>query len=209
MFCLYILCLEEHIFFFTDRLKLRFWSLCGCVENIDSGKKFCCGFKIKKSSVFHFSELFWREEMERKFHRQPTLSTKPAQNVSTVTLSPFITLKHVLCLPSHPSCDLFLSWLRRFEIRSKMLFKNRSIGLNFGKSQKNQKSNEKLILAGGFLPTFSFLVPRRLPASGGRAPQPQSGPKNPDWTCSSRKRSFPALRRPAATRTCSPEFPKN
>jgi hypothetical protein len=35
------------------RLKLRFLSLCGYVENVDSDKIFCCCFKMKNSSVFH------------------------------------------------------------------------------------------------------------------------------------------------------------
>jgi hypothetical protein len=78
--------------------------------------------------------------MERKF--RPTLSTKPARNLSTGTF--FNSLKHVLRTPAQPSFDMFLSWLRRFEFRAKNRIKNQSICLNFGKSQKHQKEKRKV-----------------------------------------------------------------
>jgi hypothetical protein len=39
LFCLYLLYLKEHRKIVTARSKLRFRSLCGYVENVNSGKK--------------------------------------------------------------------------------------------------------------------------------------------------------------------------
>jgi hypothetical protein len=59
LFCLYILRLKEHRKHVTARLKLRLWSLCEKVENVDSVKKNPLWLQKEKLSVFtFFNKLF-------------------------------------------------------------------------------------------------------------------------------------------------------
>jgi hypothetical protein len=173
LFCLYILCLKEHRKNITARLKLRFWSLCSHVINVNSAKNSAVASKWRNRPFFTFSEIFWRKEMENKFHLRPTFSTKPAQNLSTVTLSLFNSLKHVLCAPCQPSFDMFLSWLIRVEFRAKMRIKNPPICLNLGEKSKTS-IRKQLILASRASWTCSSPAPSDLQPEG-RGPRPQSG----------------------------------
>jgi hypothetical protein len=44
----------------TARLKLRFWSLCGYVKEVNSCQQYCRDIKMKKSDIFtFFDSIFW------------------------------------------------------------------------------------------------------------------------------------------------------
>jgi hypothetical protein len=149
--------------------------------------------KWKNRPFSSFSGLFWHAEIKRKFHRWATLSTKPAQNLSTVTF--FNSLKHVLCTLSQSSFDMFSSWLRQFEFRAKICIQNQLTCLNFREPQKRQKEKRKFLPAeplGRALPQPPGLVPpswdfRPAPR---RPPASRTCSATPEWTCSSQRWSF-------------------
>jgi hypothetical protein len=130
-----------------------------------------------------FSAIFWHKEMDKKSQSRLTLSTEPAQKLSTVTLSLFNSLKHVLPAPSQPSFNIFLSWLIRFEFRANIC---QSAWIS-GKVKNINEKKEKLIFASGASWACSSPAPRRPPAS-------RTWSTTLEWNRSSRRRSVPAPR---------------
>jgi hypothetical protein len=108
------------------------------VENVDSGKKICCGFKIKISSILYFLWTFLTQGNGKEI--------SPPTDVKHYTRAKFI------------NCDFsaflwhVLSWLRRFEFCAKIRIKNQSICLapefreKLNKSKRKKKSRFKSIL---------------------------------------------------------------
>jgi hypothetical protein len=98
--------------------------------------------------------------MERKFHRRPTLSTKPARNLSTLTSQPSFDMFWVDCVN--------LNLAQKFVLKiSQSAWKEKSIQVDSCRRSSSP-------------------APRRPLAT-------RTCSTTPEWTCSSWRRSFPAL----------------